>query len=159
MAKTVGLTVHEADQAQKRWFAAHPGIKQWHERVQHELETTRMVRNKFGYRRFYFERIEGLLPEALAWVPQSTVAIVTNKGLVNLEKNVSDVELLLQTHDSITFQFPRTSFPRILPEIRKNLEIVVPYDDPLIIPVGISLSGKSWGDCKEFSWEGKPSED
>jgi DNA polymerase I-like protein with 3'-5' exonuclease and polymerase domains len=82
-AAAMNVTVHEAERFQQRWFEIHPAILEWHKRTQHELNTTRMVSNKFGFRRFYFDRIEDLLPEALAWKPQSTVALVANQGLIN----------------------------------------------------------------------------
>jgi len=105
------------------------------------------VRNAFGFRRYYFERIEGLLPEALAWIPQSTVAITINKGLLNLYRNLKQVQILLQVHDSLVFQYPKSEHPHILTEVKKQLQIVIPYPDPLIIPVNIKTSEKSWGEC------------
>lgn len=155
MAANYGLTVHQADQMQKRWFEAHPGIKAWHRRVELQLQTNRTTTNKFGYRRVWFDRIEALLPEALAWIPQSTVGIVINRGMVNLYNNCPYVQLLLQIHDSLLFQIPFGQLSENLPRIRENLLITIPYEDPLIIPVGIKVSPHSWGDCAEIGWEEK----
>ena len=153
MARAANTTVARAEALQSRWFAIHPGIKDWHTRVEEGLYRNRSVRNAFGFRRVYFDRIDSVLPQALAWVPQSTVAIIINKGLVNLDTNVPEVELLLQVHDSLVFQFEKRFDPAIRPKIRDNLLITVPYPDPLIIPVGLKLSDKSWGHCKEAKWE------
>jgi len=153
LAKTMGITIHDADQFQSKWFAAHPGIKDWHNRVDMLLQQRRYVENKFGYRRFYFDRIEGLLPEALAWIPQSTVGLVINHGWLNIENNLPDVEILLQVHDSLVGQYPKRLDPTIRTAIRDNLLIEVPYDDPLIIGVGIATSESSWGEVKDTSWE------
>lgn len=153
MGIAAGITTHRADQLQRRWFSIHPGIKGWHNRVEEQLQTRRYVENAFGYRRFYFDRIEHLLPEALAWIPQSTVAIITEQGIINLDENLRPVHVLLQVHDSIVFQYPKYLHPTILPQIREQLLITVPYDDPLVIPVGIKISDRSWGDCKRIDWE------
>jgi DNA polymerase-1 len=153
MAKVAGTTTHIADQMQKRWFAAHPGIKRWHDRTERQLFERRYVENAFGFRRFYFDRIESILPEALAWIPQSTVAIVTNKGIINLHRNLPIVQVLLQVHDSTVFQYEKRYDPHLRPKIRDQLTVVVPYEDPLVIPVGLKLSDKSWGDVKEVEWE------
>jgi len=153
MARGLGITVKRAEYYRNRWFSAHPSIKRWHERVEESLMNTRSVSNKFGYRRFYFDRIAGLLPEALAWIPQSTVANITNQGIVNLTTHLPTVHVLLQVHDSIVLQYPRNLHPTILPRIREQVLITVPYDDPLVIPVGIKVSEKSWGDCKAVPWE------
>jgi uracil-DNA glycosylase family 4 len=148
-----GLSVHETELYQRRWFDAHPGIKAWHARVERDLMTRREVRNAFGYRIFFFDRIEHILPEALAWIPQSTVALVINRAMVNLDRHCPDVDILLQVHDSLTLQIPQRRHPAILNEILPHLLIVVPYPDPLTIPVGFAVSEKSWGDVEEFKLE------
>lgn len=145
MAINCGLTVADAEKMQKRWFEAHPGIKRWHERTETELRNRRIVRNKYGYVRFYFERVEGLLSEALAWIPQSTVAVTVNKIWRNIYDNLPEVQVLLQVHDSLGGQYPKGFDPN---RIRAESHIVIPYPDPLIIPVGIKVSDKSWGDCQ-----------
>lgn len=152
MAKAAGVTVREAEIMQKAWFGAHPGIKAWHERTMHQLQTTRSVRNAFGFRRLYFDRIESILPEALAWVPQSTVALVTNRGLRNIFVNLPEVHILLQVHDSLVLQWREVDDARLRPKVRENLLIEIPYSDPLTIPVGIAVSPISWGDVVEASW-------
>lgn len=147
MAKTCGITVHQADQMRKRWFAAHPGIERWHRRTEGYLHSRRFVENRFGYRRYYFDRIEGLLPEALAWVPQSTVACVINRAYVNIHEQEPIIQILLQVHDSLAGQYPIHLRDHCLRRMRELARVVVPYEDPLVIPVGIKTSTVSWGDC------------
>lgn len=154
LAKHLNITESEAQKFIDDWFTDHPGIYGWHQRVQDSLDTTRSVRNAFGYRRFYFDRIETLLPEAVAWIPQSTVAGVINRGWCNLHYNVPGVEVLLQVHDSLVFQVPENDFKDLLPVIRENLLITIPYADPLVIGVGLKASAKSWGHAEEITWEG-----
>ena len=151
LAPHINASELQAREFQDFWFAAHPEIKEWHKRTQLELEKTRMVVNAFGFRRVYFGRVQGLLPEALAWKPQSCVAHIINRGLINIDKNLPQVQNLLQTHDSLTLQYPKSEHPHIISEIQKQMSIIVPYKDELIIPVTIKISDKSWGDCDEFS--------
>jgi DNA polymerase-1 len=146
LAAELGVTVHEAENFINRWFSAHPKIKKWHERIKIELSLTRSVTNKFGFRKYFFDKLDRLLPEALAWVPQSTVAIVTYHGMKNLARSVPEVEILLQVHDSLVMQTETKNCPTIFPRIKKAMEIPIPYDDPLTIPVGIEASEISWGD-------------
>ena len=153
MAKASGCSVQEADRAQRRWFSAHPGIKRWHERTLESLNKTRSVWNQFGFRRFYFGRLDNALPEALAWVPQSTVAIVIDLGIDNIDLNLLDVEPLLQVHDSVVMQYPIELDTILRPKIRDNLLIEIPYPDPLIIGVGLKTSLESWGKTEEVPWE------
>jgi DNA polymerase I-like protein with 3'-5' exonuclease and polymerase domains len=149
MAIAAACTVHQAELLQSRWFAAHPGIKEWHRRTERQLQTSRMVVNKFGYRRVYFDRIEGLLPEALAWVPQSTVAIYINKIWDAVVTQLKEVQVLMQVHDSLVWQAPTATYESIRLQFKSIASTIsIPYDDPLIIPVGFKSSIHSWGDCK-----------
>lgn len=148
MAGHCGVTIHEAERAQRIWFGAHPGIKRWHQRMELELKFKRMITNRFGYRWYVFDRIEALLPEALAWLPQSHTACVINRIWMNFYKHLPEVEVLLQVHDSLAGQFPTYMKAQLLPRMRELSKIVIPYPDPLIIPTGLKLSEVSWGDCE-----------
>lgn len=151
LARTLGVTVAVAEAFQRKWFSAHPNIPKWHRHIEQLVQTTRTVSNKFGFRIRYFGRIDHILPEALAWIPQSTVANIINKGLNNLDAH-PDIQPLIQVHDSVVGQFKHTFYPR-RKEIREAMTITVPYDDPLQIGVDLTCSHKSWGDCKEVPWE------
>lgn len=149
LAISQGWTVHEADRFQKRWFAIHPGIRdKFHGRVRADLQRDRTVRNAFGFRRVYFDRIDECFGEALAWGPQSTVAHNSYQGFFQLEEAFPHVEPLLQNHDSEAFQFPLGKIPP-LTDIRKKLEVITPYDDPLVISWDLKMSTKSWGDLEK----------
>lgn len=146
-------TVHEADLAQRRWFAAHPGIKDWHRRTQANLMAFRTVTNAFGYRRIYFERIEGMLPEALAWVPQSTVSILISLMQMAIEDELEEmVEVTMQGHDSIIGQYMTSNEGIVLPRMHAASKIAVPYPDPLFIPLEFSTSTSSWGEVEKRAW-------
>ncbi len=152
MAINCGVSVQAAEMSQARWFAAHPGIKLWHNRVKTDLLTLRRVRNKFGFHRVYFDRVDGLLSEALAWIPQSTVAITINKGLLNIHRNLPWVRLLLQVHDSIVMEIPAALFdPAHIALIREQLTLPIPYPDPLVIPLGCKYSLSSWGEVQPLA--------
>lgn len=155
VAAALGITIKAAEAFQKRWFEIHPRIREWQKRTEHLLMTKRMAINKFGYRIIFFDRIEGLLGQALAWVPQSTIAIVSLRGLSRIENDPSlrAVELLIQVHDSLVFQFPTEQRSTLLPLVRDALIVPIPYDDPLIIDYGLKLSTKSWGHCEDAKWE------
>ena len=151
-AKTVaahtGRGVHEIDTAQKYWFSVHPGIKTWHDRTEHQIQRYRFVENRFGYRWYIFDRLDALLPEAVAWIPQSTVGIVINKAWLSFHNNIPEVQVLLQVHDSLAGQFPTHRAAHLLPLMQKHSRITIPYEDPLIIPTGVKTSAVSWGDCE-----------
>lgn len=148
MAAHTGRLIHEVDRAQKIWFGAHPGIKDLHKRTEYQITKFRFVENRFGYRWYIFDRIEQMLPEAVAWIPQSTVSIVINKIWTQLYDNVPEAQVLLQIHDALAGQFRTSQKQLVLEKIKKHSTVVVPYEDPLIIPFSVKTSEKSWGDCK-----------
>lgn len=151
VASHCGILVKEAEEGQRRWFEAHPGIKDWHKRTAVQLRSTGIIENKFGFKINFFDRPDSILPEAVAWIPQSTVALVINKALLNIHRNLSPtVQPLLQVHDSLVMQTPTALTQSLLPKIREQSLITVPYPDPLVIPVGFKTSEVSWGDCKEI---------
>lgn len=56
--------------------------------------------------------------------------------------------LLLQTHDSVNFQFPNYALPQ-LAELKLTLSVTVPYADPMTIPWSLKSSIKSWGEMEK----------
>lgn len=149
VAAHTGRTIHEIDRAQKTWFGAHPGIEAWHDRVITQVKRHRFVENRFGYRWYIFDRVaDDLMPQAVAWIPQSTVGGVINAIWQNLYDHVPEVEVLLQVHDSLVGQFLTSKTELVREKVREYSRIVVPYEDPLIIPAGMKTSTVSWGDCE-----------
>lgn len=148
MAANTGRTVADIDRAQRIWFGAHPGIKKWHLRVEDQIKRFRFVENRFGYRWHIFDRIDSLLPEAIAWVPQSTVSIVINRIWMNIHEKLPEVEVLMQVHDSLCGQFLTNRKEALVPQIKECGRIEIPYESPLIIPFGLKTSEVSWGEVK-----------
>lgn len=155
LAGNFGMTVRAAEDWMRSWFRLHPGIKNWHKKLEFDLQTTRKVSNIFGYRIVYFDRPDNLLPKAAAWVGQSTTAAVCGRGSIQLHKKVPWVQILLQVHDSLVFQFPyHRDNPSSWQEIKDVLRVEAPYpNDPLVIPWGLAMSPKSWGDVEKKKWE------
>jgi len=153
LAATNGSTLAEEERFQDNWFGLHPAIKDWQNRTQHAIDASGEVRNAFGYRIKYFGRPQDLLKEALAWIGQSTTAITCERGGLQVQRNVPwIVSMRMQVHDSWLIEIPQERLDdRHI--IKKHLEVVVPYDDPLIIPWDLKVSGKSWGHCQSLGWE------
>lgn len=149
LAERLGLGVHEAEETQKWYFGRFPRIRKWQEDLKDQVLKRRMVQNVFGYRCHFFDRIDGTtFNEAAAWIPQSTVACLINRAYVAIDRDLPDVEILLQVHDSLAGQYPSHLGQWMIDQIVAKAEIELPYPgDPLIIPVGVQISTKSWGEC------------
>lgn len=110
LSKALAMTLHEAELFQRRWFQMHPGIKDWHERIDMQIMTTRTVTNKFGFRRFYLDRPDRLLPEALAWIPQCLTLdheVLTPEGWKMLDEvKAMDQIAVWDRKGTISFEVP-----------------------------------------------------
>jgi len=147
LAAHTGRTIHEVTKAKKTYLSIHPTIEPYWKSIEDQINKRRFVENRWGYRWYIFDRLEGLLPEAIAWIPQSTVGILINKIWISFYKNIPDVQVLLQVHDSLAGQFPTHKKEVIIPLMLQHSRIPIPYEDPLIIPTGVKTSTISWGDC------------
>ena len=148
LAERLGLLVAESDKLQKWYFGKFPKIKKYQDDIKDQVSKRRYVENIFGYRCYFLDRIEGtIFNQAIAWIPQSSVACLINRAYVSIAETLPDVEILLQVHDSLAGQFPSHLGDWAIREIVKRAEIALPYSDPLTIPVGVKTSKVSWGEC------------
>lgn len=149
LAQRIALSVREAERAQNWYFGRFPRIREWQKRFCEELRQRRFVQNIFGYRRYYFDRIDdATCRAAIAWVPQSTVALYINRIWMNLYEKYPHIWVLLQVHDSLVGQYPMHRRDECHEQLREASKIVLPYADPLVIPTGFKTSSRSWGDCE-----------
>lgn len=149
IAPRIGLLVHETERIQKWYFGLAPEIKKWQDDIKAQVTKRRFVQNVFGYRTYFFDRIEGtIFNQAVAWIPQSTVACLINRGYDAICERLPYAQVLIQVHDSLVGQFPTHMGDAALREIVACAEQPLPYAEPLTIPVGIATSTKSWGDCR-----------
>lgn len=149
LAERLGISVHEAEKTQKWYFERFPKIKRWQNDLKDQVLKRRFVENAFGYRYYFFDRIEGtIFNQAAAWIPQSTVACLINRAYVAIDGQMPEVQILLQVHDSLAGQFPTNRKDEMLSGILSLAHITIPYDDPLVIPVGVKSSVLSWGHCE-----------
>ena len=149
LAPRLGLTVHETEKTMKWYFERVPEVQAYQQRVKNELTKRHYVENVFGYRWYCFDRIDdGAFRQAAAFIPQSTVACLINRGMYNIYKNLREVWVLLQVHDSLAGSYPSHLGDWAKRRIVEECSIPLPYDDPLTVPVGIATSNISWGNCR-----------
>lgn len=158
LAISIGITIKKAEAFQDFWFSQFPGIHAWQRRIWDDLKAGRPIRNawkhqiKFLGRRYPdTEKRPDDYTNALAWIPQSTVGITTDMGILNVEETLPQVQPLLQVHDSAVFQVHKSLTPDIYPAIISAMQVPIPYDPPLTIPVNLSASEKSWGDVEKIA--------
>jgi DNA polymerase I-like protein with 3'-5' exonuclease and polymerase domains len=148
LAQRLGLTVHVAESTQRWYLGRFSRIREWQKEFCAQLRSRRYVQNIFGYRRYYFDRVDdATCREAIAWLPQSTVALYINRIWMAIYEQHPHIQILLQVHDSLVGQFPTWRKDGCLKQLAAASQITLPYPDPLIIPVGVKHSEVSWGAC------------
>lgn len=151
LAMHLKISIEVAERFQAAYFAAFPGIRAWHGRVQMQIATKRYIETPFGRRCYYPGRPSDttLLKSAIAYGPQSTIGDCLNYGFYKVFTaldylGTNEIELLLQVHDSILFQYTPSS-----PEYEKDLLSRVA--NLLLTPVCI---GDEWAEIKSDTQTG-----
>lgn len=138
---------------------AFPGISRYWDWVTSELQTRGWLETPFGRKRQFFgnPNDDATQREAIAFLPQSTTADRTNLGLWRVWKYMPEVQMLAQTHDSITFQYRESADETDI--ISRALQLV--SDIVLIAPNGRRYSvpgeakiGWNWGNASPTNPDG-----
>lgn len=129
--------------------AAYPAIARWWQWTAEQLETVGHITTPFGRKRHFFGRPndDTTLREAIAFLPQSTTADRMNLGLWKVWHAMPQIQLLAQTYDSITFQYPETLDENLIIEQALellNVELVSPSGRRYSVP-GEAKVGWNWG--------------
>lgn len=152
-----------------RYHMAYPGVRDsYHALVRNMLVNGRVVTNLMGRNTLFMDRWgDQLFKEAYSCIPQGTVGDVINeRGLNFIYYNdvFKSVELLLQKHDEIVFQIPK-SIPLIkhaemITAIKECLEIplMTPDHREFVVPADISVMPKTFDKraCTEIKGKDLP---
>lgn len=179
VASTIVVPEPHVAQCQQWWCEErHPEIGALHRRVEHEVKARKnpIAHNRFGFRRAYVggDRVGNLVGQWLAWIAQSTVAVVINTGLRQLDPDclsgilatsdyfppwgrrdlaVPEFTALMQIHDSILGQLPLSAAnDDTIRRFDAALAVTVPYDDPLIIGREVKWSARNWGEMQKWRY-------
>jgi hypothetical protein len=170
-AVTASLDMQTATQLRNWYFHKDrcKPILEWHNKIKSEVFSRGYIENIFGARFWLLDRkCPTILNQAYSLIPQSTIAILINKGIVNIFKNETDMIFtnsyntakqrvvnpimpLLQIHDAaagIAKDLGDEENEKTLDRVKGHLTIPLPYTKPLIIPCDASWSRESYGDCK-----------
>ncbi len=106
--------------------AAYPAFQLWWQWVAEQLETVQRITTPFGATRYFFSRPndQATLREAIAFGPQSSTAVRNNLALWRIWRYMPHVQVLLQIHDSVVFQYPDgLDEQRLYADIMKHVDV------------------------------------
>lgn len=156
MAKQSKFPAPAVQLFQDMYFAAFPCIPAWHKNVFWKLSNLGYLETLFGDRRVFFGRPEedSTRREAVAHAPQSMTGKEINIGIMNLWR-ANRVQLLIQVHDSILFQFPEEQEDEIIPWALEALKapLILAKDRPFCVPTEAKV-GWTWGNASPSNPDG-----
>lgn len=152
---SVVLSVKQCNNFLGMYHDLFPEIRQWHCEIQDEVKSTRTLNNLFNFpRKFHEPTGEELFKQAYAFKPQSTVACITSRAIVNLQRRIEERDSLLgegfdilqDGHDSILWQSSKEKVKECAAEVKKELEQELTSPRGEIFKMGSECSiGENWG--------------
>lgn len=156
MAKHTKFPVSAVAEFQRAYFDAFPCIPAYHEWVIAQLQSLSFITTPFGRRRYFFGRPKEstTINEAVAFAPQSMTAEEINHGILRLWR-ANRVQLLMQVHDSILFQYPEELEDEILPWALETLKVHLQLERgrDFYVPTDAAV-GWNWGYANEDNPDG-----
>ena len=150
----LGEKIGSGTQVLVRVAGAFPGIRTWHTEVIKELQSTGNLVTPFGRRRQFWGRLddEHYARKAIAYLPQSTIGDLLNKGLYRVWSELfqEGVEILGQVHDAVLGQCPNDKVDYLIPKVIDCLENPIDVKGrSMIIPSDAEV-GDSWKNLKKW---------
>lgn len=152
LARETGLTVPEAKKFIERYFEAFPGVRTWIDNLLERARETGYVETLFGRRRNVPEltsknpRMAAMAENVAVNTPvQGSAADIIKRAMIDLEirlaKENSPALMLLQVHDELVLEVPKSHLDATIEIVRDCMENAVELDVPLVVDFG---HGKNW---------------
>lgn len=135
-----------------------PGIKLYQHGVQQALRSTRTLKTAKGMKRYFYSKLDdNTFRRAYAFLPQCTVAEITNDAIVEMEPLIRDLGgfVLLQVHDSVLLEAPESRFQEAYEIASKamtqSIEIYPFFGDADVLTIPVDATyGTHWGELQPW---------
>lgn len=161
LAKNTGLTLGEAEEFIKKYFAELPGVKSYLDETKRKAATDGYVETLQGRRRYFpiltrfgSTREDQMLRaraerEAINAPVQGTAADIIKLAMLEIHKQlprkVPSAEMLLQVHDELVFECDADDVEKLAAFVKKTMEGAFKLNAHLAVEV---RSGKNWEEMK-----------
>jgi len=131
MSKHTKVAKNFIEDFQHRYFDAFPEVKKRIEWIGHTLVDKGYLTTLFGRRRYFLKRRNDnkTLNEGCAFDPQSMTADEMNNAMIRVytivKRKFPEIQLLLQVHDSLVFQYPEEIEDQVIPYIREAFRVTL----------------------------------
>lgn len=122
----LNLTFSQLEEADRRWWEAHPSAKAWDERMTALALKDRIVYNEFGRARIFLGNAGDVPRAAKNFRIQSACASIINRATLRILKRrdteAPHAKMVMQVHDQVIFMAPADEAPVMARVIREELE-------------------------------------
>ncbi|MEO6711381.1 MAG: DNA polymerase, partial [Planctomycetota bacterium] len=147
-----GLSIVEAKRFMLRYFESFPKLRIWREALLEHAREVGYVETIFGRRRPMPElnsengRLRAFAENMAVNTPiQGSAADIIKKAMIDLEARLAksdlSAQLLLQVHDELVLEVPRSELDRLRPMVVECMQDAAVLDVPLAVETGF---GKNW---------------
>lgn len=157
------ISKKEAEYYLETYHGLFPEIHEWHRVVEDQLQKTKYLYNLFGHPRyFWYPSVDvpyDVLKKAYAFVPQSTVGMITRLAFTDLqnyiESNNLDWHLMQDNHDSYLVMHPIGTEREVAPVMQKfiNREMRAP-DGSIFSMRSEAQTGLNWSPSNDKNENG-----
>ncbi len=164
LRQNLGGSREEAQKFYNDYFKTFKGLAGYLENIKSSTERQGFTETLFGRRR-YFEGIKSKIPYIKASAErmainapfQGTAADIIKMSMRKIgetfkEKNLSSkVRMILQVHDELLFEVKEYEVEKIVPEIKKIMESVLPEEKSQGVVCEVKASvGANWAELEDF---------
>jgi hypothetical protein len=154
----VYLTTKQEAELRFNTYQRFPGIRLYQSGVQRELNKTRTLRTAKGMKRYFFSKLDSnTYRRAYAFLPQCTVAEITNDTIVAVESAIRELDgfVLLQVHDSILIEIPernvQAAYDLVMGAMVQPLEVFPFFGESDVMTIQVDAKvGTHWGELQEW---------
>lgn len=151
MSQATHIPIRAIETFQANYLKEFPAFRLWWKWVEEQLRDVRKIITLLGRQRYFFGHWKDpdTVRAAIAFEPQSITADTIDRGLLALWR-ANRVQLLLQVHDSILFQYPEELEDEIVPWAISTIEqrLILKEGREFVIP-GEAKVGWNWSDTKD----------
>jgi DNA polymerase-1 len=148
MHRATHINQADIEAFQTSYLRKYPAFQLWWEWVRNQLRDTHRITTLLGRQRYFMGRWSDpeTVRKAIAYEPQSITADTINRGMLAMWRR-HNVQLLVQVHDSILFQYPQQLEDTIIPQSIKLIEQTIRLKDgrDFMIPAEAKV-GWNWSD-------------
>lgn len=152
------ITYAQFTSADRKYFDAHPKLKEGFEKASTTALQTRVCTTATGRKRFFLGMPEDVKREGINTPIQGAAGDIENESLINLHAEClkhEDWKLVATVHDSNVIECPIADVPlcaKVMKAIMEKPRHL--WGKEIVFPVDISVSTKSWGEMESYAdWD------